>query len=163
MIMFKTEDNYNLYFDGMIAQVHEASFKKLIEEHQLDPEILNLLKRHYNFTISDSYNLHQILLWALYRILGSYAITIMFAEVEHPYGCEYQSRVDFYVEANGSFDYELKNSIFLYADSAQSEECKKRIEERSIGFDKDCRVQGNIGAMDLKSFVNSMTSSPDVS
>jgi hypothetical protein len=156
MIMFKTEDNYNLYFDGMISQAHETNFKELIEKHQLDPKILDLLKINYNFTINDSYSLHQVILWLLYKTLESYAITIIFSETDHPYGCEYQSKVDFYVEANGSFDYELKNSIFFYADSAQSEECKKRIKERSIGFDKDCRVKGNVEAMDLESFVKSI-------
>ena len=155
--MFRTEDNYNLYFDGVISQNNRAIMAKLIQQHQLDMEVIKLVDRHHNFRIHDSYSSHRILIWILYEALGVYAITIFFAELEHPPGCEYQSRVDFYVAGNGSFDYELKNSIFLYTDSAQSEECKQRIEERSIGFDKDCRVKGNIEAMDLESFVNSIT------
>jgi hypothetical protein len=155
--MFKTDDNYNLYFDGALSQDHKKNLEKLIHEYQLDPKFINLLKRQYNFRIYNSYNLHKILLWVLYEALGPYAITIFFAEIEHPAGCEYQSRVDFYLDLNGNFDYELKNSLFLYAEHDSSDECKERIDQKLIGFDKDCRVRGNISASDLETFVKSLS------
>ena len=156
--MFRTEDNYNLYFDGVISQNNRAIMAKLIQQHQLDMEVIKLVDRHHNFRIHDSYSSHRILLWILYEALGVYAITIFFAELEHPPGCEYQSRVDFYVAGNGSFDYELKNSLFTYAERDLSDECKERIEQESIGFDKDCRVRGNMRRMDLETFEKSISS-----
>ena len=155
--MFKTNDNYNLYFDGVISLDQEASFKKLIDKHQLDVELTNLLKMHHNFTINNSYKLHKSLLWILYDTLGEYAITVFFAEAEHPLGCEYQSKVDFYVDARGNFDYESKNNLFLYDDHESSDECIARIAQKSVGFDKDCRVKGNIKGMDIEAFVESVT------
>ena len=156
--MFKTEDNYNLYFDGVVSQDHIAVLEELVRKHELQPEFINLVKRDHNFRIHHSYNRHRSLLWVLYKTLGPYAITIFFAELEHPRGCEYQSRVDFYVEVNGRFEYELKNSLFLYADYDGSEECQGRIEERSMGFDEDRIVRGNIQEMDLETFEKSVGS-----
>ena len=156
--MFKTEDNYNLYFDGVISGNNREIFAKLTRQHQLDMELANLVERHHNFRIYDSYNSHRILLWILYKALGEYAITIFFAEFEHPPGCEYQSRIDFYVAANGSFDYELKNSLFRYAENDLSGKCKERIEKESIGFDKDWKARGNMRIMDLEAFVKSISS-----
>ncbi len=156
--MFKTEDNYNLYFDGAISSDQEAIFEKLIEKYQLDAKFINLLKQHHNFRILDSYNLHRSVIWFLCQSLQSYAITIYFAEVEHPAGCEYQSKVDFYVDMSGHFDYELRNSLFLYDDYESSSECMERITQSSVGFDKDCKVRGNMRRMDLEAFVKSISS-----
>ena len=155
--MFKTDDNYNLYFDGVISSDQEDSFKKLLEDHQLDLEITNLLKIHHNLRINNSYKLHKIVLWVLYEALGPYAISIFFAEIEHPPGCEYQSRVDFYVDVSGNFDYELRNGLFLYDDHESSDECIERIAQKSAGFDKDCRIRGNIKGMDLETFIKSIS------
>ncbi len=49
--MFKTDDNYNLYYDGTVSGDQETAFQTLIEEHQLSPEFTELLKRDYNFLI----------------------------------------------------------------------------------------------------------------
>ena len=155
--MFRTDDNYNLYYDGMISEDQEANFKTLIEQHQLSAEFAALLKRHYNFSIPNTYGEHKKLLWILFKTLGPFAITILSAEEVHPPGCEYQVRVDFYIEANGNFDYELKNSLFLYDDYGSSDECKERIERKAIGFDKDCRVKANMGQMDLNDFIEKIT------
>lgn len=155
--MFKTEDNYNLYFDGRVSQNHEANFKKLIQQNQLDPELINLPKQQHNLRIYDSYKLHKVLLWILYEVLGPYAITIFFAEVEHPRGCEYQCRVDFYLGVNRRYDYELKNTLFLYEDHGLSDEYKRRVEKKSFGFDRDCRHKGEISGMDLETFVKTLT------
>jgi hypothetical protein len=155
--MFKTDDNYNLYYDGVISQDQEAKFRKLIQDYQLQPNLVDLVKRHHNLRVSNSFDSHRILLWSLYEVLKSYAITIFFAEVEHPSGCEYQSRVDFFVDIGARFDYELKNSLYIYGDYDPSDECKERIKQKSIGFDQDCRVKGNIDGMDSDTFVNSIT------
>ena len=155
--MFKTDDNYNLYYDGVISQDQESKFKELVQKHQLQPNFIDLVKRHHNFMINNSFNLHRILLWSLYDILESYAITIFFAEAEHPLGCEYKSRIDFFVDINGSFDYELKNSLYIYGDYDLSDECEERNEHDSIGFDKDCRVRGNIRGMDLDTFLDTVS------
>ena len=154
--MFKTEDNYNLYFDGRVSQNHEANFKKLIQKNQLDPELVNLPGRQHNVRIYDSYKHHRVLLWALYEVLGPYAITIFFAEVEHPHGCEYQCRVDFYVGVNKRYDYELKNSLFLHEDHRLSDECKRRVEKKSFGFDPDCRHKGDMSGLNMEAFVKSV-------
>jgi hypothetical protein len=156
--MLKTEDNYNLYFDGVISQNNREIFAKLIIKHQLDTELINLVERQHNFRIYSSYNSHGIVLWILYKVLGEYAITIFFAELDHPFGCEYQSRVDFYVAGNGNFDYELKNSLFIYAEFDLSDKCKERIEQESIGFGKDCTVRDNMRRMDLEAFEKSIGS-----
>ena len=155
--MFNTEDNYNLYFDGRISQDQVASFEILLDRHKLDRELVNLFKTHHNFRINNSYTLHKSLLWVLFETLGPYAITIFFAEVEHPHGCEHQSRVDFYVDVNGNFDYELKNKLFLYPGYESSEECMEKIKQESVGFDNDRRTKGNIKGVDLEAFLKSIT------
>ena len=154
--MFDTEDNYNLYYDGVISGDQEEEFEQLIKKYQLQPDFINLIKQHHNFVIHNSFNMHRILLWGLYQVLRSYAITIFFAETEHPHGCEYQSKIDFFVGTNGRFDYELKNSLYIHGDNNPSDECEERIEQESIGFDKDCRVRSDIRAMDLNVFVDSI-------
>jgi hypothetical protein len=125
--MFRTDDNYNLYYDGAISEDQETAFQTLIAEHQLSPEFTELLKRHYNFRIKNSYDDHKKLLWIFYKVFGSFAITIFSAEEEHPHGCEY------------------------------SDECNERIEKGSAGFEKDCKVRGKIGEMQLEPFVKSLT------
>jgi hypothetical protein len=155
--MFRTDDNYNLYFDGVVSKDSEANFNKLIEEYQLDAELAALLKRQHNFRIYNSYEEHKMFLWSLYRALGPFAITIFFAEDDHPRGCEYQARVDFYIDGTGNFDYELKNSLFRYEEYELTEECKERIEQKLVGFEEDCRIKGSIGEMNPEAFVKSIT------
>ena len=151
--MFSTDDNYNLYYDGVVSKEQEASFKTLVMQHQIATEFAVLLKKDYNFNISNTYDEHKRLIWILYRTLGPFGLSAIFAEKVHPPGCEYEARVDFYVEAKGNFEYELKNSLFLYDDYGSSDECQERIARKSIGFDKNCRIRGNMGGMDLTDFV----------
>jgi len=151
--MFSTDDNYNLYYDGVVSKEQEASFKTLVMQHQIATEFAVLLKKDYNFNISNTYDEHKRLIWILYRTLGPFGLSAIFAEKVHPPGCEYEARVDFYVEAKGNFEYELKNKLFLYDDYGSSDECQERIARKSIGFDKNCRIRGNMGGMDLTDFV----------
>ena len=155
--MFRTDDNYNLYYDGVISKEEETTFQTLIMQNQIATEFEVLLKTDYNFKISNTYGDHKKLLWILYKTLGSFAISALFAEEAHPPGCEYEARVDFYIEANGNFEYELKNNLFLYDNYESSDECKERIAGKSIGFDKNCRIRGNIKAMDLTDFIAKIT------
>ena len=155
--MFRTDDNYNLYYDGSVSQEQETNFKTFIMQHQIAAQFAVLLQRDYNFNISNTYGEHQKLIWILYQTLGPFAISAIFAEKDHPPGCEYEARVDFYVEANGNFEYELKNNLFLYDDYGSSDECKERIAQNSIGFDKNCRIRGNIREKDLADFVKKIT------
>jgi hypothetical protein len=148
--MFRTDDNYNLYYDGAISGDQEAAFQTLIAEHQLSPKFTQLLRRQYNFRIKNSYDDHKKLLWIFYKVFGSFAITIFSAEEEHPHGCEY-------VDENGNYEYEMKNSLFKYDNYEMSDECNERIEKGSAGFEKDCKVRGNIGEMQLEPFVKSLT------
>jgi len=154
--MFETDDNYNLYYDGVVSEDQENEFKELINEYEMSGEFLNLLERHYDFRITNTYNDHKKLIWVLYKTLGSFAITIFFAEHEHPPACEYQAKADFYVEPNGNFEYELKNQVFIYDDVESSAECQERVARKSIGFDKDFRSKGNVRGMDLKDFTASI-------
>jgi len=133
--MLRTDDNYNLYYDGIVSREQETNFKTLIMRHQITTEFETLLKRDYNFRIPNTYGEHKKLIWILYKTLGLFAISALFAEEAHPPGCEYEARVDFYIEANGNFEYELKNKLFLYEDYGSSDECKDRIARKSIGFD----------------------------
>lgn len=155
--MFRTDDNYNLYYDGAISGDQETAFQTLIAENQLSSEVTELLQRHYNFRIKNAYEDHRKLLWVLYKTLGPFAVTILFAEEEHPHGCEYQARVDFYVDASGSFDYELKNNLFLYETKNLSDECEERLAQKSIGFEADRRIKGNLMGMDLETFLGRTT------
>lgn len=155
--MFSTDDNYNLYYDGAISGDQEIAFQALIAEHQLSPEFTELLKRQYNFRIKNSYNDHKKLLWIFYKVFNSFAITIFFAEEEHPHGCEYQSRIDYFVDERGNYEYEMKNILFRYDTYEMSGECSERIEKGSIGFDKDCKVRGRMGEMQLELFLKSLT------
>ena len=155
--MFKTEDNYNLYYDGGVSEDQATSFKNLIEEHQLSSEMTALLEKHFNFRAYNTYSDHTKLLWVLYKTLGSFAITILFAEEDHPHGCEYQARVDFIVDAGGNFDYEFKNSLFLYETHALSDPCEERFAQKTIGFDQDCRMRGSLAGMDLEAFLRKTT------
>ena len=155
--MFKTDDNYNLYYDERVSEDHYSSLKELIEENQLSSELLALLGNHFNFRIHNTYSDHRKFLWALYKTLGPFAITILFAEEEHPHGCEYQARVDFYVDAGGGFDYELKNSLFLYETKKLSDECEERLAQKTTGFDIDRRIKGNLVGMDLDKFLEETT------
>ena len=155
--MFRTDDNYNLYYDGVISKEEETTFQTLIMQNQIATEFEVLLKTDYNFKISNTYGDHKKLLWILYKTLGSFAISALFAEEAHPPGCEYEARVDFYIEANGSFEYELRNNLFLYEDYGSSEECRDRIARKSIGFDKNCRIRGNMGEMALNDFIAKIT------
>jgi len=155
--MFETDDNYNLYYDGVVTEGQVTEFKELVKEYEISGEFLALLKRQYDFGISNTYNNHKKLIWVLYKTLGSFAITIFFAEHEHPPACEYQAKADFYVEANGNFEYELQNQIFMYDNVESSAECEERIARGSIGFDKDLKIKGNIQGMDLTDFTTSIT------
>ena len=155
--MFRTDDNYNLYYDGTISGEQETAFQTLIAEHQLSPKFTELLKRHHNFGIKNSYDDHKKLLWIFYKVFGSFAITIFYAEEEHPPGCEYQSKVDYFVEENGNYEYEIKNNLFKYDNYGMSDECNERIEKGSTGFEKDCKVRGNMREMQLEPFVKSLT------
>ena len=155
--MFKTEDNYNLYYDGRVSEDQATSFKKLIEKHELSSEMTALLEKHFNFRTYNTYNDHRKLLWVLYKTLGSFAITILFAEEDHPHGCEYQARVDFIVDAGGNFDYEFKNDLFLYETQAPSDQCEERIAQKTMGFDQDCRIKGSLADMDLEEFLWKIT------
>ena len=155
--MLRTDDNYNLYYDGAVSPEQETNFKALIRQHQVATEFAVLLQRDYNFNISNTYGEHGKLLWILYQTLGPFAISAIFAEEVHPPGCEYEARVDFYVEANGNFEYELRNNLFLYDDYGSSDECQERIARNSIGFDKNCRIRGNMRGMELTDFVKKIT------
>jgi hypothetical protein len=155
--MFRTADNYNLYYDGLVSEEQETNLKSLIMQHQISTEFAALLKRDYNFKILNTYGEHQKLVWILYKILGVFALSALFAEEPHPTGCEYEARVDFYIEASGNFEYELKNNLFLYDDYGSSDECIERIALKSIGFDENCRIRGNMGEMDVSDFVKKIT------
>jgi len=155
--MFRTDDNYNLYYDGLISEEQETNLKSLIMQHQISTEFAALLKRDYNFKIFNTYGEHKKLIWILYKTLGVFALSALFAEEIHPAGCEYEAKVDFYIEASGNFEYELKNNLFLYDDYGSSEECIERIALKSIGFDKNCRIRGNMGEMDVSDFVKKIT------
>jgi hypothetical protein len=157
--MFKTDDNYNLYYDGTISGDQETAFQTLIEEHQLSAEFAELLKRDFNFRIKNSYDDHKKLLWIFYKVFGSFAITIFFAEEEHPHVCEYQAKVDYFVDENGNYEYEIKNSLFRYDNYEMSDECNERIEKGSTGFEKDCKVRGNMGEVQLEPFIRNLTAS----
>jgi hypothetical protein len=154
--MFRTDDNYNLYYDETISGDQETAFQKLIEEHQLSPEFTELLKRDYNFQIKNSYDDHKKLLWIFYTVFGSFAVTIFFAEEEHPPGCEYQARVDYFVDESGNYEYEMKNHLFQYGTYGISDECNERIEKGTIGFENDCKVKGSMREMQLESFLKSL-------
>ena len=155
--MFRTDDNCSLYYDGAVSPEQETNLKSLIGQHQIATQFAVLLKRDYNFKISNTYGEHQKLIWILYQTLGPYAISAIFAEEVHPPGCEYEARVDFYVEAKGNSENELKNNLFLYDDYGSSDECKERIARNSIGFDKNCRIRGNMRGMELTDFVKKIT------
>jgi hypothetical protein len=155
--MFKTDDNYNLYYDGTVSGDQETELQTLIKEHQLSLEFMELLKRDYNFQVKNSYDDHKKLLWIFYKVFGPFAITIFFTEEEHPHGCEYQARVDYFVDERGNYEYEMKNYLFLYDDYGMSNECNERIEKGSTGFEKDCKVKGNMGEMQLEPFKKSLT------
>ena len=155
--MFRTDDNYNLYYDGTASRDQETAFQELIEEHQLSGEFTELLKRDFNFKINNSYDDHKKFLWIFYKVFGSFAITIFFAEEEHPHGCEYQARVDYFVDESENYEYEMKNHLFRYDSYGMSDECKERIEKGSTGFEKDCKVRGNMGQMQLEPFIRSLT------
>ena len=155
--MHRTDDNYNLYFDGELSKDHQESFEKLIDQHDMDSEFLNLLGRNHNFAMKNTYNQHKKLLWTLYKSIRSFAVTIFFAEYDHPYGCEYQAKVDFYLDEIGRFEYELKNNLFFYDGQKLSDECKERREQRAPGFEADYVRKGNIREMDLEAFVASVT------
>ena len=64
--MFKTDDNYNLYFDGSLPEDEEIKFKKLLDDHKLAPEFINLLKIDFNFRLSNTYDVDNKLIWVLY-------------------------------------------------------------------------------------------------
>ena len=155
--MLRTDDNYNLYYEGVISTEQETDFKTLIMQHHLATEFAVLLKKNYNLMISDTYGEHRKLIWVLYQILGHFVLSALFAEKVHPPGCEYEARIGFSVEANGNFAYELKNKLFLYDTYQFLEECKKRIARKSIGFDKNCRITSNIKKMDVLDFVAKIT------
>lgn len=155
--MSRTDDNYNLYFDGLVSEEQENNFKKLTDNHNLASELAGLLKIHHNFRTTNTYDQHKTLLWVLYKTLGPFAITIYFAEEDHPSGCEFQAKVDFYIDAAGNFDYERKNNLFVYEDYKLSDECEERKEQKLVGFEKDCRTKGNIKDMDSESFTKSIT------
>lgn len=155
--MFRTDDNYNLYYDERVSQDLYTDLKKLIEEHQLTSEFLALLGNHFNFSMHNTYSDHRKFLWVLYQTLGPFAITILFAEENHPHGCEYQARVDFLVDGSGSFDYELKNSLFLYETRKLSDACEERIARGSIGFEPDLKMKGNLATIDLEAFLATTT------
>ena len=36
--MFRTGDNYNLYYDGLISEEQETNPKSLIMQHQISPD-----------------------------------------------------------------------------------------------------------------------------
>lgn len=155
--MYRTDDNYNLYYDGTISGDQETAFQTLIAEHQLSLKFTELLKRHHDFRIKNSYDGHKKLLWILHKVFGSFAITIFSAEEEHPLGCEYQSKVDYFVDENGNYEYEMKNSLFKYDNYEMSDECNERIAEGAAGFEKDCKLRGNMGEMQLEPFAKSLT------
>lgn len=155
--MFRTDDNYNLYYDGTVSGDQETEFRKLVGEYQLPPEFTALLKRDYNFQINNSYDDHKKLLWIFHKVFGSFAITIFFAEEEHPPGCEYQARVDFFVDERGNYEYERKNHLFRYDNYGMSDECNDRVEKGSTGFEKDCKIRGILGKMQLEPFIRSLS------
>ena len=158
--MFRTGDNYNLYYDGLISEEQETNLKSLIMQHQKSTDFAALLKRDYNLKIFNTYGEHKKLIWILCKTLGVLALSALFAEEIHPTGCEYKARVDFFIEASGNFEYELKNNLFLYEDYGFWEECKERIALKSIGCDKNCRIRGNMGnmgSMDINDFVKKIT------
>ena len=155
--MFRTDDNYNPYYDGLISKEQESNLKNLIMQHQISTEFATLLKRDYNFKIFNKCGEHKKLIRILYKILGVFALSALFAEELSPTGCEYEARVNFYIEESGNFAYELKNNLFLYDDYGSSEKCNERIALKSIGFDKNCKIRGNMGDMDINDFVKKIT------
>ena len=155
--MDKTNDSYNLYFDGRIEEDHEARIAEQLEEHNLDTTLVGVIKQHYNFTTTNSYKEHRILLWLLWQTLESYAVTIFFAEDPHPAGCEYQTKVDFIVHEGGAFEYELKASLWIHEDEPMLDECRERIEKKQPGFETDKKVRGNITQLTLESFIETIT------
>jgi hypothetical protein len=139
--MFRADDDYNLSYDGLISEEQETNFQSLIMEHQMSTGFEAFLKTDYNSTIHNTYDEHKKLIWILYESLGIFALSALFAEEAHPTGCEYEARVDFYIEASAHFEYELKNNLFLYEDYGSSHECIERIALKSIGFDENCRIR----------------------
>ena len=157
--MDKTKDSYNLYFDGVITEEHEAKYHEQIEKHNLDTRLLGVLKQHYNFTTTNSYNEHKTLLWILWVTLKGYAVTIFFSEDAHPAGCEFQAKVDFFVDRSGSFEYELKNNLWIHEDEPMLDECKERVEKKLVGFGKNKKITGKIAQLTLESFIDAITKS----
>jgi hypothetical protein len=155
--MDKTNDSYNFYYDGTIKEDQEARLAELLEEHNLGTVLLGAIRQHYNFTTTNSYNEHKILLWVLWQALASYAVTVFFVEDDHPAGCEYQAKVDFVVHENGAFEYDLKNSLWIHEDEPMLDECKQRIEKKQVGFENDRKVRGNITQLTLESFIEAVT------
>ncbi len=74
--MFRTDANYNLYYDGVVSEDLENNFRALLNEYQLSGEFSGLLKTHHNFRLYNFYSEHHRLIWIPCKILGTFTITI---------------------------------------------------------------------------------------
>ncbi|UCG14704.1 MAG: hypothetical protein JSU72_09765 [Deltaproteobacteria bacterium] len=155
--MYRTLDSYNLYYDGIIEKTQQNTFGKLIKKHNMNSRFEALLGQHYNYTMASSYGEYKSLLWILWQTLATFAITIFFSEDDHPPGCEYQTKVDFFIDEVGNFEYEVKNNLLIHEDEIMSKTCKERIERKSVAFDKDYKVKRNIEELTLESFIKIIT------
>jgi hypothetical protein len=152
--MIRTEDSYNLYYDGEVEETQKVMYRQLIEEYQLSSDFFGLLGQEYHFTMRDSYNQHGPLIWLLSKALKTFAISIFFAEIEHPQGCRYQTKVDFMLEEQGHFVYERKNGLLMIDDDKISEECMKRMNLKSVALEDDHKVTSNRVGLSYESFVD---------
>jgi hypothetical protein len=64
--------------------------------------------------------------------------------------------VDYFVDESGNYEYEMKNHLFKYDSYGMSDECKERVTKGYTGFEKDCKVRGNMGEMQLEPFIRSL-------
>lgn len=60
--MFRTDDNYNLYYDGVVFENQENNLRALINEYELSGEFSSLLKTHHNFRLYSLYSEYQRLI-----------------------------------------------------------------------------------------------------
>ena len=60
--MFRTDDNYNLYYDGVMFEDQENNLRALINEYELSGEFSSLLKIYHNFRLYSLYSEYQRLI-----------------------------------------------------------------------------------------------------
>lgn len=74
--MFRTDANYNLYYDGVVSEDLENNFRALLNEYQLSGEFLGLLETHHNFRLYNFYSEYHRLIRIPCKILGTFTIII---------------------------------------------------------------------------------------